>query len=231
MAFKRKGSSKKLYISIFLIVILIVATAAIIYVTQPAPVKAAVGVHTGDTFTYNLLGLSNLTIGAVETPGFSQYNNTDYYKVTISEVNDTLVSLDTLWRLKNGTEMTGQQTIDLSNGNKTDAHGFWAIYAANLNVGDLLRPSGFDGLTVNATGTITTGTGSTRERNFMSIGGESFLATDPSHNTLRYDTTIVYFDKQTGMLETLIWITDYNNPAMTEVITWTLVNSSVWAVQ
>lgn len=42
MAFKRKGSSKKLYIAIFLIVILIVATAAIIYVTQPAPVKAAV---------------------------------------------------------------------------------------------------------------------------------------------------------------------------------------------
>jgi hypothetical protein len=134
-----------------------------------------------------------------------------------------------LWKLKNASEITGSKKIDLSIVNKTDDKGFWAIYASNLNVGDLLRPNGFDGLTVNASSTITYAA-STRERNFMSIGGESYLATDPTHSTLRYDTTLVYFDKQTGMLETLIWITDYNNPEMREVITWTLIDSSVWAV-
>jgi hypothetical protein len=65
----------------------------------------------------------------------------------------------------------------------------------------------------------------------MSIRSESFLNTDPTYSTLRYDTTFVFFDKQTGMLENLNWITDYNNPEMTEVITWKLVNSTVWAVQ
>ena len=96
-----------------------------------------------------LIGTSNLTgLDAVDTPGVFAYNNTDYYKITITDVNGTSVSLDTLWRFINGTEMTGKQTIDLSNGQKTNTNGFWAIYAANLNVGDLLRPNGYDGLTL-----------------------------------------------------------------------------------
>jgi hypothetical protein len=231
MAFKKKGSNKKVYIAIILLVLLIVASAAVIFATQTPAVKdVAVGVHTGDTFTYHLLGTSILTsLAAVDTPGFSVYNNTDYYKITVINVQGTLVSLDTLWTFKNASSITGSQTIDLSNGNNTKANGFWAIYSSNLNVGDLLRPNGFDGIRVNASSIITYAA-STRERNLMSIVGEFYLATDPTHSALRYDTTLVYFDKQTGMLETLIWITDYNNPEMREVITWTLVDSSVWAV-
>jgi hypothetical protein len=231
MAFKKKGSHNKAYIAIILLVVLIVASAAAILASQTPSTKAvAVGVHTGDTFTYHLLGTSNLTsLAAVDTPGFSVYNNTDNYKITITNVQGTLVSLNTLWTFKNASSITGSQTIDLSNGNKTDDKGFWAIYASNLNVGNLLRPNGFDMVTVNASSPITYAGGS-RERNFMALGAESYLGTDPTHSTLRYDTTLVYFDKQTGMLETLIWITDYNNPEMREVITWTLVSSSVWAV-
>jgi hypothetical protein len=224
--------SKKVYISIFILIVLIAATVAIIFATQPAPAKAVVvGVKAGDSFTYSLLGTSTLTgLDAVETPGFSQFNQTDYYKITITDVNGTSVSFDNTWRFKNGTEITGKQTIDLSNGQKTDSDGFWAIYAANLNVGDLLRPTGHDGLTVNLTDTKTYAE-STRERNFMSIRAESVLTTDPTSSTLRYDTTFVFFDKQTGMLDNLNWITDYNKPEMTEVITWKLINSTVWAVQ
>ena len=231
MAFKKKSSHKKVYITIILLVVLIVASAAIIFATQnPSAKTVFVGVQAGDTFTYHLLGTSNLTsIAAVETPGFSVYNNTDYYQITVTNVQGTSVSIDTLWVLKNASSTTGSQTIDLSNGNKTAENGFWAIYASNLNVGDLLRPNGFDGVTVNASSTITYAD-SSRERNFMGIGAESYLATDPTHSTLRYDTTLLYFDKQTGMLETLIWATDYNNPEMRETITWTLVSSSVWPV-
>ena len=63
----------------------------------------------------------------------------------------------------------------------------------------MLRPNGFD---VNATSIITYAD-STRERNFMAIGGEFYLATDSIHSTLSYDSALVYFDKQTGILETL----------------------------
>ena len=113
---------------------------------------------------------------------------------------------------------------------KTDPNGFWAIYASSLNVGNLLRPTGFDGLTVNLTDTKTYAD-STRARNFWFIDNQFFDVNDPTRNTLRYDYTGVYFDKQTGMLETLINYQEYNNPAMKEVITWTLINSTVWAVQ
>ena len=94
------------------------------------------------------MGTSNLTsLAAVDTPGFSVYNDTDNYKITITECTRNFSDhLDTLWTFKNASAITGSQTIDLSNGNKTDENGFWAIYASNLNVGDLLRPNGFDGI-------------------------------------------------------------------------------------
>ncbi len=230
MAFQRKRSHKKAYIAILLLVVLIASVVAVILATQPTSAKAIVGVHVGDTFTYSLMGTSNLSaINAVETPGFSIYNDTDNYKITITAINGSSVTLDTVWLFKNGTELPSTQTIDLSNGAKTDQNGFWAIYASNLNLGDPLRPTGHDGLTVNQTIPRTYASGS-RVSNFMTIGAESYLGTDPTHNTLRYDLTGAWFDKQTGMLENLTWITQYNNPEMTEVITWRLISSSVWAV-
>ena len=202
MAIKRKTSHKKLYIAIILLVVLIAATAAVVInAMQPTPVNAKVGVHVGDSFTYSILGTSVLTdLNAVESPGFSQYNQTDYFKITITGIsNVTSVSFDTVWRFKNGTEIPSQQTIDLSNGLKTDTNGFWAMYAANLKVGDLLRPTGFDGLKVNATDTKHIF--GTRESNLWFIENQFFDVNDPTHNTLRDDYTRVYFDKQTGMLE------------------------------
>ncbi len=230
MAIKRKTSHKKAYIAILLLVLLIVASAAIIYAALPGPAKATVGVHVGDSFTYHIIGYSNLTdLNAVESPGFSQYNQTDYFKVTITGVNVTSVSLETLWRFTNGTEVTGEQTIDLSNGAETVTTGFWAVYSANLNVGDLLRPTGFDKLTVNATDTYAYAGGS-RTRNFWYIASMFRDVNDPTGNTQRYDYTALWFDKKTGMLINLTSYSEYNNPGKVEVITWNLVNSTVWAV-
>ena len=57
--------------------------------------------------------------------------------------------------------------------------GFWAIYASNLNVDDLVRPSGFDGLTVNSTDTKTYAD-STRERNSWSLQNDFFDVQRPN---------------------------------------------------
>ena len=71
MAIKRKSSSKKIYLAIILLVVLIAASAAAIIAYQPKVAGVTVGVHVGDTFTYELKGFSNLTsVDAVETPGF-----------------------------------------------------------------------------------------------------------------------------------------------------------------
>ena len=230
MAIKRKTSHKKAYIAILLLVLLIVATAALIYAALPGPAKASAGVHVGDTFTYSIMGYSNLTdLNAVESPGFSQYNQTDHFKVTVNAVNGSSVTLETDWRFKNGTDVIVDQTVDLSNGAESITNGFWAIYTANLNVGNLLRPTGFDKLTVNQTGTQDF-TGGSRTKNFWYIDNQFFDVNDPTHNTLRYDYTAVWFDKQTGMLINLTNYSEYNNPAKVEVITWNLISSSVWNV-
>jgi hypothetical protein len=230
MAIKRKTSHKKLYIAIFLIVVLSVAVAALVYASIPT-VKATPGVKIGDYFVYSITGSSDLqSLDATVSPGFDQYNQTDYFKVTVTGVSGSNVSIDTLWAFKNGTQESGQQTIDLSSGNESVTNGFWAIYPSNLNVGSLLRPTGTDGLKVNMTDTKAYAS-SSRQRNFWFIENEFYDVNDPTHNTLRDDYTGVYFDKQTGMLETLNNISAFNNPLKTESITWKLVSTNVWAVQ
>jgi hypothetical protein len=229
MAFKKKSSHKNLYLVITLIVILVVAVAAAIYASMPPPKRATVGVQVGDSFTYSITGISTLqSAEATTSPGFEQYNQTDYYRVTITGITDTNVSLSTVWRFLNGTEVNGQQTINLTDGQESVQNGFWAIYSANLKVGDPIRPTD-DRLTVNATDTKTY-VDSTRQRNYWFIENQFYDVNDPTRSTLRDDFTAVYFDQVTGMLVTLNNITAYNNPLKTEAITWKLISCSVWNV-
>jgi hypothetical protein len=230
---RRKKSKTKIYLAIALVAILVVASAAIVYYTLASggsnPVT--VGVHVGDTFTYSIKGSAALnSLDAVIPADFYQYNQTDYYKVTVADVNGYSVTLNSEWHFLNGTVYNDNQNIDLSNGNKTNAFGFWALYSANLNVKDYLRPNGADFQIVNKTDT-TTYANSARSTNFFEVGNEFWDVNDPTHNTLRYDYTGVYFDKQTGMLTILNNIQSYNNPQMTLAIIWTLIDSSVWTVK
>jgi len=229
----KKAPSRKLPLAIILIVILIISAAAIVYATQFSQSSGTikVGVHIGDTFTYRLTGESVLgSVDAVTPPGFSIYNDTDHYTVTVTKINGTQVSLETLWQLTNGTQTASSQTIDLANGNKTDMNGFWALYPSNLNVGDLLSPKGYDEQIVNQTDTQTYGT-ITRERNFWHIENVFTDVNDPTGNTMRDDYIGIYFDRQTGMLTTLTNIQYYNNPQYNLIITWQLVGTNVWTLQ
>src|ERR1017187_2368170 len=80
-------------------------TASPIPNSTPTPTNGTnfVGVNVGDTFTYKLRGDSVLFSSDTTTPAYlSEYNNTDYYQVTITGISGTQVSLNTLWRLTNG---------------------------------------------------------------------------------------------------------------------------------
>jgi hypothetical protein len=229
MAFKKKGSHKNLYLTLTLVAIVVVGFVALYFATLPPLKKATVGVHVGDSFTYSITGISTLqSEEATVSPGFDQYNQTDYYKVSVTGITDTNVSLSTVWRFLNGTEVNGQLMINLTDGRESVENGFWAIYSANLKVGDPIRPAD-DRLTVNATDTKTYAD-STRQRNYWFIENEFYDVNDPTHGTLRYDHTGVYFDKETGMLVILNNITAYNNPLKTEAITWKLISCTVWNV-
>ncbi len=229
--YTRKKSKAKIYLAIILLVILAVAggITALVY-SSNGPKPVTVGVKLGDTFTYSIKGTASLINETATIPDyFNQYNETEYYKITVTAVNGTNVTLDTAWRFKNGTEVNTPQTLDLSTGQKSDENGFWALYAANLNPGDLIRPNGHDEQAVNKTDTKAYAD-STRIRNFWFIGNEFFDVTDPSHNSRRYEYVQVYFDKETGMVDTLVNLQSYNTPEREFIITWRLIDSSLWKV-
>ncbi len=225
-----KKSRTKLYLALLLVVILIVAAGAVVYAAMNGPKPVQVGVQVGDTFTYSIKGMSTLTgIDAVESDGFYLYNQTDYYKIVITDLNGTSVTMDTKWRFLNGTEINSPQTIDIASGQKTDENGFWALYPANLNIGDLLRPRGYDQTHVNNTDTGTYTSGD-RARCFWFINNQFSDVRDPTQSTLMYDYRNIFFDRATGILVSFQNYQFYNNPEREEVITWVLVDSSVWQV-
>jgi len=226
----KKNSSKKLYFAIILIAILAVSAAAVIYITQFSKTPIKVGVHVGDTFTYKLTGVSNLTSSDAVTPdAFYIFNETKDYFITVTGISGTRVTLNTVWELLNGTNITSPQTIDISNGNRTDATGFWALYPSNLNKGDLISPKGFDKQIVNDTQPQSYAN-SNRLRNYWHIE-EAFKDTrDPTGNTMRVEFDAVYFDRETGMLARLENHQFYNNPMYDLSLTWQLVSSNVWDV-
>ena len=179
----KKTITKKVYVAIVLLVYTSIATAAIVYATQTSKsgvtnVKAS---NVGDTFTYKLTGTSVLFSPDAVTPAsLSEYNNTDYYKVTITGINGSIVSFNTVWQFTNGTAVQNSEWVNLATG--ANSGDFWAIYASNLNVNNLLRPKGFDGLIVNSTDTQTYAT-STRQTNFWSIENVFTDINDPTGNT------------------------------------------------
>jgi len=189
-----------------------------------------VGVKVGDIFTYKLTGSSVLGSPDVVTPEeLSQYNDTDYYQVTVTGVGSSTVMLETMWRFTNGTVVNGYQTIDLSNGRETDPNGFWGVYASNISVKDLLHPAGSDGLTVNKTEIIAFAN-SNRVTNYWSTYSQYIDKSDPTGNTFRNEFVGVYFDKQTGMLYNSTHIEFYTDPMIQLVITWQLTSSTAWAI-
>ena len=191
----------------------------------------AEGLKVGDTFTYNLTGSTVLGSGDTVIPAeFYQYNETNYFRVTVTEVNGTQVDLSTTWAFYNGTQVTRPQILDLSNGGEADQNGFFAVYSPDLKVNALIHPKGDDGLIVNSTSTQEFAN-SSRTMNYWSIEKEFIDSSDPTANTMRNEFMGVYFDEQTGILYKLTHIEFYTNPEIELTITWQLISSNVWVVQ
>jgi len=219
MTYVKKSHTKR-NLAIILIIIIAVASAAVAYSYLTVKHYEA-GVKVGDTFTYNLKGYVTLNgLDATITEGFDVYNSTDYYMITITDVTGTNVSMKCDWKFLNGTTVTTTQNIDVASGNKTDSYGFWAIYPSNLNKAELLRPTGYDGQIVNNTDTATY-QNETRGRCYWYINNQFYDTNDPTQATLMYDYRNIFFDKETGMLTSLVNYQVYNNPQKQEEITWT----------
>jgi|GEM_PF-937175 len=231
---KRKHLIRNIAIAVAVTAVILIAAVAAFYSgtkSQKAQTSTNSALTVGDTFTYKLVGSSVLGSADAVTPEeFMQYNNTDYYQVTVTKINGSQVYLETTWQFNNGTQITSPQVIDLSTGASAELTGFNYLYPSNLNVTDLLYPKENSGLVVNSTSTQKFAN-SSRATNCWSIVDQFVNTSDKTGNSMRDDFIAVYFDKQTGMLDKLTRIEFFTNPDIELTITWQLTSSNVWDVE
>jgi hypothetical protein len=222
---RKKRSRLILLVTVVLIIIVVIAAIILLNLgSQSSEVTA--GVSVGDTFTYELQGLwesndPNATISDI----ILQMNMTESYQITITNVSRTEVSLHTVWRFRNGTEIAGDGTVDIATG--ISSGGFWAIYAANLDKGQIAHATGPEPVEITSTVDKQYLSGK-RQTNILMMSAQYQNRDDPSR--VYTDSRVVQFDKKTGMLVELRNENVYNIPEKTETIVWTLVDSNVWTV-
>ncbi len=222
---------KKLYISIFILIVLVAATLAAVFAFQPAPTTETntpkSGLKVGDHFTYNMTGVSELGDPNATTPtNFYDVNMTDYYKVTITAVENPVVSFNVEWLFKNGTKLDRSGQVNIETGISQE---FWAIYEANLTIGKPTRSAIPTGAVVNMTESSGYKDGN-RTTNVLQMQGQFYDSADPTYTKTYTDYSYVHFDRLTGMLVELKDIKIYSDPAIILTVEWKLVDSNVWAI-
>jgi len=231
---KKKSISAKWVFAIIMAVILSLSSVyAVIYVQNILkPIVPAV--HVGDTFSYSVTGAYiTFTSGAnpdEQYSGITEMNQTNYYKVTVTAIRGTVVSLSTDWVFRNGTDLNQAQTINVANGQLENTTGFWGLYAPNLRINDLLCPKGGDS-DIRVNDTITrTYADSSRPTNYWWTTSEWSSLLDPTNSTHKLSTVDVLFDKQTGIMTAMTNFIQFDNPQMNLDITWTLTSCTLWKV-
>ena len=221
-----KKRSRVVYLLVILVFTILILAVIIFANLGTQSAQMVSGVTEGDVFTYDVKGLwKSNDPSATISDTLLQLNMTEWYRVTITEVSDPDVSIHTVWRFTNGTEIEGDGKVNIETG--ISSGGFWAIYAANLDAGKLTHPKGPDRVTINSTVTREYPSGE-RETNLLMLTAQFYNINDPSRIYDDYRT--IQFDKQTGMLVEFRNDNIYNRPEMTETILWKLTDSNVWTV-
>lgn len=225
---KRKRSRWLLLVAVVLIVVVVLAF--IIFSGSPSSEEALPGVAVGDEFIYDIkTAWSSNDPNAILNEYYVQLNTTEWYKITITDVNGSTVSLSTVWRFTNGTEVEGTSTLNVKTGTAYPYNAFWGVYVANLEVNDRIRPSGATQAVVNDTTTRDYVSG-TREINVVSLSEEYYDADDPTYSTTLTEHMNIKFDKQKGMLVEFHDISIYTKPSQTYTVSWILEETNVWDV-
>jgi hypothetical protein len=208
------------------IAFLIVLVLAVIFFTDlGTSTQARVpGVAVGDTFVYDVTSFWNPSApNAVVPQRLLDINQTESFKVTITDISGAMVTTRDTWIFKNGTEHSATGIINVETG--YNFGGFWAVVAANLRKNDLLHPAGQNRITVNGTINKQYLSG-TRETNYFTL---TYQGLDETYGY--YDAeTEYYFDRATGMLAKLYDKSEFHSANMECAILWTLKESSVWTV-
>ena len=226
----KKKNKYRLLIAISAVLVITVLLAVTIFLGSPLANEVTPGVRVGDEFIYDITSSwDSDDPNATVVDYYVQLNTTEYYKIAVTDVNGSKVSIKTIWRFANETEIEQKSTMDVNTGIAYPYNAFWAIYAANLQKNDRIRPSGASRAIVNETETKEYTSG-LREINVVSLTEQYYDADDPTYSTTWNEYMVTEFDKQTGMLVEFHDISIFNNPSQTYTISWILLETNVWDI-
>jgi hypothetical protein len=219
-----KKRSRVVYFLVILVVIILILTIIIFAYLGTSAQARVPGVSVGDTFTFDVTSFWNSSDpNAVVPQEFLETNQTESFRVTITNINGSIVTTLDTWVFKNGTESNSTGLVSVESG--TSSGGFWAVVAANLGKGDLLHPAGTDGITVNETIMREYPSGA-RETNHFKL---NYQGNDETYGYYTEEGDY-YFDRATGMLVELYDRNMFLGVNMQTAILWKIKASNVWVV-
>jgi hypothetical protein len=205
---------------VFPVCLLILLSFTMIGVTM-VQAQATVGVKKGDEFEYTTY--SNFHSDFLDTPpsDLVELNQTQWERVTVTDVSGSKISVQVLKHFRNGTEDVQNGFCDVDTGETTVAQV--AFIGANLNIYDAINPSASEPYYVNAT-LFRDYAGGQRETNLL-----EFDVTDENEQVGTYTRiTRYYFDKATGVLVEFFY--DFYYTGLETIVRFDLVSSSLWVV-
>ena len=102
-----------LFLAILSVIIIVLTFVIFTHSGSQENLVVAPGVHKGDELTYDIQYFSDSTDPEMIAESFYQYNLTEWYKVTVTDVSNASITLSTTWRFINGTEFKGSNTVDV----------------------------------------------------------------------------------------------------------------------
>jgi hypothetical protein len=219
----KKRSNVVYFLVILVATILILAITIFAYLGTSTQARVP-GVSVGDTFTFDVTSFWDSSDPNVVVPQeFLEANQTDSFRVTITNIDGPIVTTLDTWVFENGTESSLTGLISVESG--TNSGGFWAVVAANLGKGDLLHPAGTNEITVNETIMREYSSGA-RETNHFTI---NYQGNDENFGFYTAEGDY-YFDKATGILVELYDRSKFLGVTMQTEILWKIKESNVWVV-
>ena len=219
-----KKRSWTVYLLVILVFTILIVTVIILTYSGTENLTRLPGVSVGDTFTFDVSSFwSPSAANAVVPQGLLEINQTELFRVTITDVTDTMVTTFDVWLLENGTVRNSTGLVNVETG--YNSGGFWPVVAANLGKNDLLHPAGQNGITVDETIMREYPSGA-RETNHFTFNYEG---NDENYGYYIAESDY-YFDRATGMLVELYDRSTFLSTNMQGAILWKIKESNVWVV-
>jgi len=204
-------------------------------VTLVAAQPRIVGVTVGDWFKYGdiTFSWSSNDPNATIPYGFEELSETEWMKMTVTDVSGTNITFQIIFHFKNGTEKTYDNIVDIDTGEGNVT--MWAI-SANLNANDTIYSSfGYSTMKINET-IVRTYPDGVRDTNHLNNTAERSGAEFYEHLSMNnyWDRScgiiVEMSQEQTSQIEgyTTIWsllirITESNFWVVPEFPTWTSI--------